>query len=398
MRLSYAVKQLAPSPTLAVKAAANALAAQGIDVLDMSLGEPDMPTPDAIRDAGKQAIDDGWTRYTAVAGMMPLRQRIAAYLGEQWGMSYEAEEILVSTGAKQCLYHAIQSLVGPGDEVLIPAPYWVSYTAQVELAGGTSVIVPCRVEDDFQIDPDAIAAAITPYTRMLIINNPNNPTGAVYDRDRIEAIAELVARHDLWLLSDEIYNKLVYGDAEAVSPLQINPGLKGQTVLVNGFSKAYAMTGWRMGYMAAPLPVIKAAIAAQGAVTSGANTIAQRAALAALDLEPAVIESMRQTFATRCELMQAGFQQIPDLRIPRPRGAFYLMPDFSAYLHRKAPSGEIIEDTVQLCQYLLHEAHVAAVPGEAFGAPGTVRFSYATDTDTIQQVIDNVGAALARLT
>lgn len=397
MRLSHKAKNLKPSPTLVVSTQANQLRSQGIEILNMSLGEPDFPTPESICDAAKEAIDAGHTRYTSVAGIQPLRTKISTFLKEKWGYEYTADEILVSTGAKQCLYNAILSLIGPGDEVIIPTPYWVSYPTQVELAGGTPVFVESRVEDDFQIDPAAIESAITPYTKMLIINSPNNPTGAVYTRKTMEAIAQLVRKHDLWLLSDEIYNQLLYQGVESISPLQIDPSLKERTILINGFSKAYAMTGWRMGYMAAPRAVIKAANALQGAVTSGANTPTQHAALAALEVAPEILEHMRQTFETRLSVMHEGFSAIPELVVPQPQGAFYLMPDFSAYLGRQTPSGQIVSNTLELCSYLLNEAHVAAVPGEAFGAPGTIRFSYATDMDTIQAVIQHVSSALQAL-
>lgn len=398
MRFAPAIKTLKPSPTLAVSGQASALRAQGIDVLNMSLGEPDFPTPLSIRQAANAALEQGWTKYTPVPGLMEVRKAIATHLKEQWGYQYAASEVMLSTGAKQCLYNAISSLIGPGDEVIIPAPYWVSYTTQVELAGGTPVIVKSTIQDQFQIDPDAIEAAITPYTKMLILNSPNNPTGAVYTKERIEAIAQIVKKHGIWLLSDEIYNKLVYEGTKAISPLELDPSLKDQSILINGFSKAYAMTGWRLGYLAAPEPLVKACIALQGAVTSGTNTIAQRAALAALSLDPNELDTMRTTFNERRHLMITGFSDIPDLIVPEPKGAFYLMPDFSAYLDRQTPDGQPIEDTVSLCQYLLQEGRVAAVPGEAFGAPGTIRFSYATSNDIIKQVIHQVASTLAKLT
>lgn len=398
MRLSPTTKHLKPSPTLAVSAKASQLRAEGVEVLNMSLGEPDFPTPEPVRDAAKRAIDEGHTRYTAVAGMMPLRERISQFLHEQWQLSYKPQEVLVSTGAKQCLYNAIHALIGPGDEVIIPTPYWVSYPTQVEMAGGTPVYVNAKVEDDFQIDPAALEAAITPYTKMLVLNSPNNPTGAVYSRSIIEAITAMLERHpQIWLLTDEIYNRLVYGGVEALSPLQLNPALKERSILINGFSKAYAMTGWRMGYMAAPQEVISAANSIQGAITSGPNSVTQWAAIAALDLDPSVIEEMRQAFEVRLGLMQEGFEAIPKLRVPKPQGAFYLMPDFSAYLGNKTPKGETIEDTLQLSTYLLEQGRVAAVPGEAFGMPGTIRFSYATDQETIKQVIAQVKQTLETL-
>ena len=398
-RLSPYVKNLRPSPTLAVSSKARALQAEGLEILNLSLGEPDFPTPELIRIAGKDAIDAGHTRYTPVAGIMPLRKAISRHLQEHKQLNYRPDQIVVSTGAKQSLYNAIMALVGPGDEVLIPTPYWVSYPAQVELAGGKSVFVQTKVEDNFQISPEAIAAAITPYTRMLILNSPNNPTGTVYEKERVKAIAALLKENpQIWLLTDDIYDRLIYGDAEATNPLQWEPSLHDRTIVINGFSKAYAMTGWRIGYLAAPSDVVKAVIAIQGACTSGTNAPTQHAAIAALEpsLEP-IIESMRQTFAKRLQAMLDTFGALPKTRYARPDGAFYLMVDFSHYMGHTTPLGKEIHDTVELATYLLEEGHVAGVPGEAFGMPGYIRFAYATNIGVIQQAAQNIKSALEKL-
>jgi len=397
MRLSPLVENLKPSPTLVVSTQAKALRAKGIEVLDLSLGEPDFSTPEAIREAAKVALDEGYTKYTPVAGMMALREKIAQNLKKEKGFDYKPEQILVSTGAKQCLYNAILSVIGPGDEVLIPVPYWVSYPTQVQMAGGVSVPVQTRAEDHFQLDPKVVEAAITPKTKMLILNSPNNPTGVVYPPETIKAIAELVEKHNLWLLSDEIYDKLVYHGAQAVSPLEINPDLQKRTILINGFSKAYAMTGWRSGYMAAPVEVIKASIAIQGAITSGPNAITQRASIAALDLPNDSIENMRQTFQKRLDAILEAFNAIPGLVCPIPKGAFYLMPNFEAFIGKKTPEGQVLESSADITTYLLQEAHVAGVPGEAFAMPGHIRFSYATKIEIIQKAAKQIGEALQKL-
>lgn len=400
MRLSPNVKYLRPSPTLAVGTRAKELRAEGKEILDLSLGEPDFPTPEAIRTAAKKAIDDGQTRYTPEAGTLALRAAISRHWKERKGFDYKPEQIVVTTGAKQALYNAIMALIGPGDEVLIPSPYWVSYPAQVALAGGSSSFVPCRLEDHYQIDPDAVAKAITPYTRMLLLNSPNNPTGAVYTPDRMNAVAQLLRENPhIWLLCDDIYDRLVYGEHTASNPLEYAPDLIDRTVLVNGFSKAYAMTGWRIGYLAAPLPVAKAAIAVQGACTSGTNAPTQYAAITALSpaLEP-TIEQMRQTFAQRLHIMLEEFSTIPDTQCAHPQGAFYLMVNFSFWLGSQTPQGNILHDSLDLATYLLEQGYVAGVPGDAFGAPGTIRFAYATDTQTIRRAAVRIKESLQQLT
>jgi aspartate aminotransferase len=399
MRLSPLVKTLKPSPTLAVNALAQQLRAEGKQIIDLSVGEPDFDTPTAICEAAKLALDQGKTKYTPVPGIPALRDAICRYLQKRIGISYAREHIVVSTGAKQAIYNAILALISPGDEVILPCPYWVSYPTQIELAGGTPIYVQTRLEDDFQLDVDAIAQAITPYTKLLIINSPNNPTGAVYSRERVVALAELLKQHpQIWILSDEIYEQLVYDDAKATSILEIDPLLQQRTILINGFSKSHAMTGWRVGYLAAPAALAKATIALQGASTSGTNTAAQYAALRALadDLEPE-IANMREIFAHRRDIMLSAFAELPKVRCPKPQGAFYLMADFSAWLPSYTAQGVLLTNTVQLSTYLLEQAQVASVDGEGFGAEGFLRFSYAADEQTIILAAQQIRRALELL-
>lgn len=397
MPISRIAKNVKPSPTFVINSKAKAMQAAGQEVLNLSVGEPDFPTPEIICKAAEEALAQGWTRYTPVAGTPDLRERISLFLKESKGLDYPAEQIVVSTGAKQSLYNAFSTLIDPGDEVIIPTPCWVSYEAQVELLGGKVVFVPTKSEDHFQIDPEALENAVTPATKMILINSPNNPTGAVYTSEVMEAIAEIVEKHKLWLVCDDIYDQLVYGDAKAISPLQLVPSLAKRTVMINGFSKAYAMTGWRLGYLAAPKEIVKASIAIQGSLTSGANTIAQRAAIAALSMPSSIVEGMRKTFEGRLQVILQELNKIPGVQCPIPQGAFYVLPDFKAFVGRTTPSGQIIKNTLELSEYLLQNALVATVPGEAFNFPGHIRFAYANSIPTIQKAISQVADALARL-
>lgn len=397
MRLSPHIKELQPSPTLSLRQRVQELTGKGHTILDMSLGEPDLPMPRVLRDAAKQAIDEGWTRYTPVAGIHALREKLAEHLNQRKGTHYKASDIIVSGGAKQCLAQAIYSLIAPTDEVLLLAPYWPSYVTQIQLAGGRAVSVPTRAQDGYQPDLDKIQKAITPRTRMLILNSPNNPTGAVYSRATIEAIAAIAVGRDLWLLSDEIYERLTYLDTPPFSPAEISPEVCARTILVNGFSKSCAMAGWRLGYMAAPKPLIEACETLQGAWTSNTNSIAQRTALAALDLGQGFFDDLRGVFAQRAHCIQAGLNAIPNLTVPAPQGAFYVLPDFKAYFGRRTPQGSYITSSHQMAEYLLMEAKVATVPGEPFEAPTCLRLAYATDTQIIEQAVEQIKHALAKL-
>ncbi len=397
MRLSSLVKNLKPSPTLALRAQARALQNKGIHVFDLSVGEPDFPTPESICEAARTMISEGEIRYTPVPGTMELRKGIAQFLTNERGVSYEASEILVGTGAKQCLYNAFCSLISPGDEVLIPSPYWVSYPDQVRLAGGTPVFVESRKEEGFQIDPEAIEAAITPYTRMLVLNSPNNPTGAVYEKERILRVIQLAKKYDFWLLCDDIYDQLVYGDAEAHTPLSLDPSIKDRVILINGFSKGWAMTGWRLGYMAAPKSVIQASISLQGAITSGTSAVSQAAGVKALEMTEDYFAQTRAVFQQRLDLVMGKLNEIEGVFCKRPQGAFYVLPDFSAYLGKETPEGVQLNTAQELSAYLLVQAKVACTPGEAFGFPGVLRFSYAASEETLIGAFDAVREALSLL-
>ncbi|MCB9637985.1 MAG: pyridoxal phosphate-dependent aminotransferase [Myxococcales bacterium] len=397
MRLSPNIKELQPSPTLALRQRVQELTRKGHTILDMSVGEPDLPMPRVLREAAKQAIDEGWTRYTPVGGLLALREKLAEHLNQRKGTDYKANEIIVSTGAKQCIAQAVYSLVGPGDEVLLLAPYWPSYVTQIQLAGAQAVSVPTRAQDHYQPDLELLQKAITPRTKMIILNSPNNPTGAVYNRATVEAIAEIACKHDIWLLSDEIYERLTYHGEHPVSPAELSPEVRARTILVNGFSKSCSMAGWRLGYMAGPKEVIAACEALQGAWTSNTNAIAQRTALAALDLAEGFFDDLRGVFEQRLLQIQEGLHAIPNVEVPTPQGAFYILPDFHAYFGLKSPQGAVIDSSLKLADYLLLEGKVATVPGEPFEAPTCLRLAYAMDKQIIQQATRQIQQALAQL-
>ncbi|BAC90541.1 pyridoxal phosphate-dependent aminotransferase [Gloeobacter violaceus] len=382
-RLATRVASLTPSLTLAIAAKAKALAAGGVDVCGLSAGEPDFDTPAPIKAAAKAALDRGETKYGPVAGQPRLRERIARKLERENGLPYTPEQILVTNGGKQGLYNAIMALIEPGDAVLIPSPYWLSYPEMVSLAGGTSVLLPTTEATGFKITPEQLEAAITPRTRLLILNSPSNPTGMVYSRPELEAITEVVLRHDLMVLSDEIYEKLVYDGARHHSIGGLGREMFARTITSGGFSKAFAMTGWRLGYLAGPTDLIGAAGAIQSHSTSNVAAYSQAGALAALE-DPQValeVERMVRVFAERRTAMYDAVAAIPGLRCARAQGAFYLLPDISA-------TGL---NSTAFCEQLLDQFHVAAVPGIAFGSDSHVRLSYATDLDTIYKGVERLG-------
>jgi aspartate aminotransferase len=363
--------------TFAISDKAKRLKAAGLDVCDFSVGEPDFVTPAHIRDAAKAALDAGKTKYAPTAGLPELRDRIAEKLSEENGLTYPSDQILVTTGGKQALYNSMMAILNPGDEVVIPAPYWVTYPEIVKLAGATPVPIPTPAAAGFKVSARQLEAAITPRTRAMILNSPANPTGAVYTRAELDALAEVVLAHDLVVIADEIYEKLIYNGQAHVSFASLDPRLENQTLTCNGFSKAYAATGWRLGYVAGPKPVIQAAKAIQSHSTSGANTFAQYGAVTALTGPQDAIAQMRETFQTRRDLIVAEVGAIPGVECRKPQGAFYVFPDISS-------TGL---DSLTFCEQLLEEAHVAAVPGIAFGADAHIRLSYATDLETIRQGI-----------
>ncbi len=394
-RLSRRALSIQPSATLAVDARAKALAAAGRAIVNFGVGEPDFRTPPAASEAGLEAIREGFTRYTPTAGIGPLREAICEKLSRDNGLDYSPDQIVVSTGAKQSLYNAFQVLCEVGDEVLIPSPYWVTYPEQVRLAGGVPVCVETDESRGYRLDPEALEAAVTPRTRLLVVNSPNNPTGAVYPREDVEAVAEFVLRHDLYLISDEIYERLVYHGAVHVSPAALSPEVKRRTVVVNGASKAYAMTGWRVGYAAAELPVARAMADLQGHVTSNASSVGQKALLGALRGDAAAVEAMVVEFQARRDYMVRRLQEMPGLTVPEPAGAFYVFPSLPG-LYGRELAGKLIRDGGDLAMVLLEEAGVAVVPGAAFGRPDAVRLSYATSMDDIERGLDRMEEVLRK--
>jgi aspartate aminotransferase len=398
IRIASRLDPIKPSITLAVTAKAARLKASGVDIVSFGAGEPDFDTPDHIKAAAKAALDKGGVgKYTEVGGIQPLRAAIASELARVHKTTLTPEQVLVSCGAKHSLYNIFMALLDPGDEVIIPAPYWVSYPDMVMLAAGRPVIVPSNAEDDFATRPDVIAAAISPRTRAIVLNTPSNPTGAVWGRAQIEALGRLVLEHNLLVISDDIYRSLVYGGAEYVSIAALGPELAARTILVDGVSKTYAMTGWRIGYTAGPLEVIKAMAKIQGQSTSNAAHVSQIATLAALTGPQDCVETMRLAFDDRRIAMVELLRAIPGVSCREPRGAFYAFPDVSSYVGKRTPEGSILDDDVQLCDWLVEVGKVAVVPGSGFGAPGHVRLSYATSMPNIQDGVKRLKSALGTL-
>jgi aspartate aminotransferase len=369
-------------------------------VISFGAGEPDFDTPAHIKEAVRTALEapqGGVGKYTDVGGLPRLRKAIADELGGVHGLAIDPEQILVSTGAKHSLFNLFMALLDPGDEVLIPAPYWVSYPDMVMLAGGRPVILETRAEDDFAVTAQQVRDACTGRTRAIILNNPSNPTGAVYSRKQVEALAQAVVEKDLLVVSDDIYRQLVYGDAEYVSMAKLGPEVAKRTILVDGASKTYAMTGWRVGYTAGPLPLIKAMAKIQGQSTSNPTHVSQIAALAALTGPQGCVAEMRSAFNERRIAIVRLLRAIPGVSCREPKGAFYAFPDVSGYVGKKTPEGSILDDDVQLCDWLVEVGKVAVVPGSGFGAPGFVRLSYACSMQNIEQGVDRMGKALATL-
>lgn len=393
--ISQRVQSLSPSATLAMSQKSNELKAQGVDVINMSVGEPDFFTPDHIKKAAQKAIDDNFSFYTPVAGYLSLRKAIAAKMKNENGLDFAPEQIVVSGGAKQSLCNVILATINRGDEVVIPTPAWVSYVEMVKLAEGVPVTVHAGVEQNFKITSAQLEEAITPKTRMLLLCSPSNPTGSVYTRDELKALAKVVAKHpDILILSDEIYEHINYtGWRASIAEFE---SVRDRTVIVNGVSKAYAMTGWRIGFIAAPLWVAKATTKLQGQYTSNPSSIAQKAAEAAYLGPQDCVETMRRAFLRRRDLIVGLLKEIPGLRLNLPDGAFYVFPEVSAYFGKHC-GNRIIGDANDLAMYLLEEAHVAAVSGDAFCAPGYIRLSYATSDENIREACRRIAAALGKL-
>lgn len=393
--LSNRLNRLAPSQTLAMSQKSGEMKAQGIDVINMSVGEPDFNTPDHIKEAAKKAVDENFSRYSPVPGYMDLCKAIVAKLKNENNLEYTTSEILVSSGAKQSVCNTVMALVNDGEEVIIPAPYWVSYPQMVKLAGGTPVIVNAGFEQNFKMTPEQLEAAITPKTRMLILCSPSNPTGSVYTKDELEALAEVIKRHDdLFVLADEIYEHINYvGKHESIAQF---PGMKERTIIVNGVSKAYAMTGWRIGFIAAPEWIVKGCNKLQGQYTSGPCSVSQKAAEAAYTTSQECVETMRKAFERRRDLIVELAKEIPGLEVNCPQGAFYLFPKCSGF-YGKNYEGKTINNSTDLAMFLLEEGHVATVGGDAFGDPECFRMSYATSDDNIREAMRRIKETLAKL-
>ena len=393
--LSDRLKRLAPSATLAMSQKSSEMKAQGIDVINMSVGEPDFMTPGFIKEAGKKAIDDNYSKYSPVPGYPVLREAIARKLKRENGLDYAASEIIVGTGGKQGVCNAILALVNPGDEVVIPAPYWVSYPQMVKLAGGTPVIVPAGIGQDFKITAAQLEAAVTPKTKLVILCSPSKPTGSVYSEEELGELAKVVLAHDdLFVLSDEIYEHINYIGGH--SSIAACPGMRDRTVVCNGVSKAYAMTGWRLGWVAAPEWIVKGLGKLQGQYTSGTSSVSQMAAVAAYEGDQSCVEAFRETFRRRRDLIVSLAKDIPGLEVNVPQGAFYLFPDCSAFFG-KTDGRRTIGSSTDLALYLLEEGHVATVGGDAFGAPRCFRMSYATSDDNIREALRRIRHVLSKL-
>ncbi|ARM92118.1 aspartate aminotransferase B (plasmid) [Rhizobium sp. CIAT894] len=395
---STRVASIKSSPSMAVSMAAKAMRAKGENVIDLSLGEPDFETPDHVVEAAVEAMRKGLTRYTAPNGLPELRQAIVAKFKRENGLDYAEDEISIGNGAKQILFNAFLGTLEPGDEVIVPAPYWVSYTDIVILHGGTPKIVQCGVEDAFKITPERLEAAITPRTRWFLFNSPSNPTGAIYTADELKALGEVLARHPrVAIMSDEIYEHIVCADVPFTSFAIACPDLKDRTLLINGVSKAYAMTGWRLGYAAGPKELTKVLNKLQSQSTTCPSSITQYAAAAALNGPQDFVTTAVAEYRARGELVARGFLAIPGLEVRAPEGAFYLFPKCTGYIGRTAPDGSRIANDTELASYLLKEGKVATVPGAAFGVEPYIRLSFATSRDNLSIAIERTADALAKL-
>lgn len=393
--ISNRIKNLSPSATLAMSQKSAELKAAGVDVINMSVGEPDFDTPDFIKEAAKKAIDENFSRYSPVPGYLSLRKAVCEKLKRENRLDFSPEQIVVGNGAKQELTNVILSVVNPGDEVIIPTPAWVSYVDMVKLAEGKTVMVPAGLENDFKITARQLEEAITPKTKLLLLNSPCNPTGSVYTKDELKALAEVLKKYpDIVVMSDEIYEHINF--VGGVSSIADYDWMKDRTVIINGVSKAYAMTGWRIGYLAGPLEIAKACNKLQGQYTSGASSIAQKAAEAAYEGPQNCVEEMRQAFERRRDLIVELAREIPGWKVNKPEGAFYLFPDVKGLIGKKA-GGEEIKSSGDYVMYLLREAHVACVDGEAFCAPGYMRLSYATSDDNIREAMRRIKEATVKL-
>jgi aspartate aminotransferase len=389
--LSERVQRIKPSPTLAIDSKAKAMKAEGVDVINFGVGEPDFDTPDNIKNAAIKAMEDGQSKYTAAAGIVPLREAIVDKFRADNGLDYGVDEVIVSCGAKHSLYNIAQAMYRPGDGVIIPSPYWVSYPAQALLNDAEPVFVKTYEKDGFMLRPETLDEAVTPGCRFLILCSPSNPTGLAYDRKTLESVAEVVIKHGLYVISDEIYEKLVYDGAEHVSIASLGSEIKERTIVVNGLSKAYAMTGWRIGYAAGPAEVVKAMAKIQGQSTSNPTSIAQWAAVEALTGPQDSVLRMKDEFVKRRDFLVEGLNSMPSVSCLKPNGAFYAFPNVSGLY------GDRIKSSSDLALYLLDEANVALVPGDAFGDDDFVRISYATSMEDIEKALERMRAAFDKI-
>lgn len=395
MNYSKRVTALSPSATFAMAQRSAELNAEGIDIVNMSVGEPDFNTPEHIVEAASSAMKAGFTRYSPVPGYLSLKKAICGKLLRENGLTYKEDEVLVSNGAKQSICNAVLALVDDGDAVIIPAPYWVSYPQMVLLAGGTPVHIETGIDNGFKVTPEQLEEAISPKTKLLILCSPCNPTGAVYSQDELKALADVILKHeDLYVISDEIYEHLNYVGKHA--SIAAFPGMKERTILVNGVSKAYAMTGWRIGFIAAPKEIVSVCNILQGQYTSGPCSISQKTAEEAWNGPQECVEEMRQAFHKRRNILVSLMKEIPGLEVNEPEGAFYLFPKCSSFLGKTA-GNRTIKSSTDLAMYLLEEGHVATVGGDAFGAPDYFRLSYATSEDNIREAAKRIKEALSRL-
>ena len=394
--ISERIKNLALSPTMQIAAKALMLKRDNIDIIDLSVGEPDFPTPDFIKKAAMQAIQHNHTRYTLNKGIIELREAIRIQLKTEQNLDYDIEEIIVSTGAKQCLFNSLLSLVSKGDEVLIPLPFWVSYPQIVKLADGLPIFLETSQQNGYKLTADILQKHITGQSKVLILCNPGNPTGSVYSRRELEELAEVIIHHKIYVISDEIYARLVYDNIPFISMAAVSEKMKAQAVIINGVSKAYAMTGWRIGYAAANKEITDAASTIQSHSTSNATTISQYASLAALTGSGAELNKMRTEFERRRDYVVSKLNAVPHLDCPRPTGAFYTFPNISYFFGRKYGKS-VINDSSDLAEYLFQEGRVAVVPGSAFGAADNIRISYAASLNTLEEGMNRIGTALAKL-
>ncbi|MDQ6971467.1 MAG: pyridoxal phosphate-dependent aminotransferase [Mariprofundaceae bacterium] len=398
IKLSNRVQQVQPSATLAITAKAAELRAAGKNIISLSVGEPDFETPQAAREAGIEAINSGFTRYTAVPGIPELRQAVADKFKRDNDLDYEAADILVSTGGKQCIFNLLLATINSGDEAIIPAPYWVSYPDMVLLAEGKPVIVNTTADNDFKLSAAQLEAAITPNTRMLFLNSPSNPTGMAYSHDDLAALGTVIRKHpDIIVATDDMYEKIIFDGKTFATFAQVNPDLKEQTVTLNGVSKAYCMTGWRIGFCAGPRELIKAMSKIQGQSTSNPSSVSQKAALGALLGPTDALDEMVRVYEARRTWLVDAINAIPGMHSIVPDGAFYVFPSVTGWLGKTTTGGTVLDDDVAVCEWLLEEAGVALVPGTAFGSPGHVRFSYAVAQATLEDAVSRIAKAAAQL-